>query len=458
MLLALIGNTLHDNPYYPSTRGSLFSGDQWRLGYYGLGVFLLGFVKWIIEQASRDKIDRLYFLSRDGLIMKKAYDLLFEHYPGAPESHYLLCSRRAVNLAKIKNESGIIDLLNVDFVKTSVKNLFDVRFGLKEFDIDIGILNKYGLEIDTRVDATHLLVLKESLLAHKEKIFSVAERERNNYLQYLDDEGFLNHGSIAIVDIGYAGTMQESLFELSDRHKPIHGYYLMTFRQALQRVEKKGLFAKAYLANFVDRHDTFHPFCKFVPLYETLFSNSDASFIKMEKDWRGVMHPVYMDKSPQEEKREHFVEIVHDGALQFIENCSTVFGGWLRNIDVEQNKSMRVLDQYFSNPFPADAKIMSGVVFEDSYGGAGFKMILPEDPKSSINCVWKAGKVALNKNEVRKIKKENFLSSPIKKFLNLSFLIFLKGRKKDKYIRDPKLFCEDSRYYLIRFIGRSIYA
>lgn len=464
-LITLAGNTLHDNPYLPSRRGTLFSGDAWRLGYYGFGMFLLGYAKWIMEQAIRDKMDRLYFLSRDGLIMKKAYDLLAKHYPDAPESHYLLCSRRAVNLAKIKDDSGIIDLLNVDYAQTSLSHLLNARFGLKDSDVDTGLLKQHGLTIDSRVNAKHRVVLKEILLAHKDKIFAVAKRERENYLEYLENENFLGDGNIAIVDIGYAGTMQESLYELTDHRKPIQGYYLMTFRQALQRVEKKGLFAKAYLANFVDRHDTFHPFCRFVPLYETLFSNTETTFLKMEKDWKGSLKPVHMNRFPQEETRENIVVRIHDGALQFVATASRVLGKWLNKLDIEPNKSMRVLNRYFSDPHAVDAHIMSGVVFEDSYGGAGLKIILSNsEGGQKEKVVWTKGREAIEKLKrtevLDKEKKYEIVQNQVanksifvKKIVRYFFSKALSEKKYKKFINSPEDFFRDSKVFGSKVIG-----
>lgn len=462
MLIAIVGNTLHDNPYLPSRRGTLFSGDAWRLGYYGFGMFLLGYAKWVMEQAIRDKMDRLYFLSRDGLIMKKAYDLLAKHYPNAPQSHYLLCSRRAVNLAKIKDESGIIDLLNVDYAQTSMSHLLNARFGLKDSDVDTDLLKQHGLALDSRVNAKHRPVLKEILLAHKQKIFAIAQRERENYLQYLEDENLFGNGGVAIVDIGYAGTMQESLYELTDRRKPIQGYYLMTFRQALQRVEKKGLSAKAYLANFVDRHDTFHPFCKFVPLYETLFSNTETTFLKMEKDWNGTLKPIHMNRFPQEETRENVVTRAHAGALEFIATASTVMGAWLHKIDIEPNKSMRVLDRYFSDPHAVDAQILCGVVFEDAYGGAGLKIILSE--KDNAKVVWVNGRESLKSiasrtdqvnNAVVGLRQENsFDSSYLNKFIRYIYSKILNDRKYKKLLQSPESFFHDSKFLGTKFVGK----
>ncbi|HFL9510311.1 TPA: hypothetical protein ACG5Y9_005350, partial [Escherichia coli] len=83
ILLSIAGNNLHDNPYLPFRKGTIFGGSPLKLGYYGLGPLLLGYAKWLVESAIKDKVERLYFLSRDGKIMKQAYDIIAKLYHNA---------------------------------------------------------------------------------------------------------------------------------------------------------------------------------------------------------------------------------------------------------------------------------------------------------------------------------------------------------------------------------------
>lgn len=391
MILAVVGNRFHDNPYLPHRRGTLFCGDPWRLGYYGHGPLLLGYSKWLLEKARRDGVERLYFLSRDGLIMKEAYDRIAKAYPNAPSSHYLLCSRRAVNLAKVRDAHGVMDLLHVDYARTTLGHLLTSRFGVHAFDVPSELLQKHDLLLEKVISQKERESLKPFFLDLLPVIVNAAAKERESYLEYLGGTGLLDEGKVAVVDIGYAGTMQESLYLLTDQKKNFGGYYLMTFRQALKRVDAYDMPIRGYLGEFVDRHDTHHPFCRHVPLYETLFSSTDTSFQKMERDWNGRLRAVYMERLPAESRREQVVEQVHSGSLEFIEDVVKTFGHHLKSLDIEPNKSIRVLESFFNNPHPVDARIFSGVVFEDAYGGAGLKTILPEDNKLDTVCVWKKG-------------------------------------------------------------------
>ncbi|MDU4436653.1 MAG: HAD-IA family hydrolase, partial [Pluralibacter gergoviae] len=214
MLLTIAGNHLHDNPYLPFRKNTLFGGSPTKLGYYGFGFLLIGYAKWLIENAIKDNIDRLYFLSRDGKIMKHAYDIVARLYDNAPKSHYLLCSRRAVNLAKVKSCDDIIDLVNVDYANNvRLSHLLLSRFGLDINNIHEETLIKYGFNKNSKLTDKDTSLLQDLLIDLKDDVLLVAENERSTYLQYLHQEGMYDDGNVSIVDIGYAGTMQQSLYQ-----------------------------------------------------------------------------------------------------------------------------------------------------------------------------------------------------------------------------------------------------
>ncbi len=472
MVLAVVGNKLHDNPYLPHRANTLFGGSPIKLGYYGFGPLLLGYTKWLIECSIKDGVKKLYFLSRDGKIMKAAYDILATLYPNAPKSEYLLCSRRAVNLAKVETLTDIIDLLHVDFAhRVSLEHLLKYRFGVSISDIPTETLSLHGYSTLSKLTADDVPKLQNLFIDIKEILLLSASLERENYLEYLKERNIFSDNKTAIVDIGYAGTMQESLHKLSGSKITIGGYYLITFRQALKRVSKNDLPIRGYLAEFIDRHDTYHNFCRHVPLYETLFSSTDTSFVRMSRDWNGQLYPVFMPRSPIEEKREDVVHQVHLGAMDFINQISKILDQRLVQLDIEPNKSLRVLDSYFTNPHPRDASILSGVMFEDAYGGTEYKTILPELNAISKHCVWKQGQEVILKTSVtNQTKKDNGASDSITKispqkvsnppqFKSTSKIIYwlmmalLSNKKKNKFLNKPHMFFNDTKNPIIKKIG-----
>ena len=466
LMLGIIGNRLHDNPYLPHRRGTIFDGVAERLGYAGFGPLLLGFSKWLCEQSCKRKVDRLYFLSRDGKIMKEAYDKVSQLYPNSPASFYLYCSRRAVNLAKVKSIQDIIDLLQVEFAhRVSLSHLLHYRFGINPTDIPESILSKHNYTLDTRLTAEHLPALKKLFTDISSLILSVADKERKEYLEYLNSIGIYDSGNVAIVDIGYAGTMQESLYNLNEKNKKISGYYLITFRKALERLSANDLDSYGFLGNFIDRHDTFNPFCKHVPLYETLFSSLDTSFIHIVRNFNGVPQKIFMPPSAKETRRQEVVQDIHKGGLDFIDDTIRIFSKHLPTLDIEQNKSCRSLVYYFDYPHPRDAEIMNGIVFEDAYGGITEKIILPPLSRFEGNYVWKAGFDAIIKarnNKNMHAAPETFISSNITPQFDswISLILYkifkstLNPKKLNKLIHKPELFFNDSKSVIIKSIGK----
>lgn len=466
IILAILGNHLQDNPYGYYEDGTLFNGDPKLLGYYGLGPLLLGHAKWLVESACRDKVDRLYFLARDGKIVKAAFDKVAQIYKDAPRSNYLLCSRRSVNLAKIHDQAGILDLLHVDYAhNVSLGHFLNNRFGINSADIPQDILHKHGYRLESRLTKADLPRLQSLFFDIEDILLSVAQKERNNYLAYLSGTDIFAPGRVAVVDIGYAGTMQESLYEISQRKKKIGGYYLITFRQAAKRVAQHHLPITGYLADFIDRHDTYHPFCRHVPLYETLFSCADTSFIRMARDWTGRLKPVFMERTKSEDVRRRLVSAVHQGAIDFIEDAVRVLGPRLKYLDIEPNKSLRVLDLFFSSPHAMDARMLQGIEFEDAYGGRN-KVLLPMANSSNSECVWIKGRDALaaqsqsgtassgKATEKRASTEARGREAFRRKVIRWSLSLGLSERKKRKLERSPELFFHDARSSLVKSIGK----
>lgn len=444
---SLIIEKMFSNSYSKDFDRSYFGGKAHIFGYGAFGLLLFGYVKWLIENSIKDGKEELYFLARDGKIMKEAYDIIAPLYENAPKSHYLLCSRRSVNVAKLKTFSDIKSLMKVDFAKNSFKHLLENRFGISPNNLNDEELEKNGINLNTIVTMNDSFLVESYLHYLQDVILENAKEERENYLDYLNEIGYLNDSKKAIVDIGYAGTMQESLFQLTNIK--VDGYYLITFRQALNRVIKNGMKCEGYLANFIDRHDTYHPFCKHVPLYETLFSGIDTSFVKMEK-LNDTLIPCYMNKYTQEKKREHVVEQIQNGALDFIKDTKKL-KSIFSQLDVEPNQSMRNLIRFFDEPSPKDVLIFEGVVFEDAYGGAGLKTILPTlKNMEKENCVWIKGKetfINSIKNEQQKVEtKKVEIKEEIKLNTSNEFNIKITNESEMKY-KVAKLILSPKKYH-----------
>ena len=461
----VIANYTYDNPYFTQRRGTLFNGDAFLLGFIGFGPLLLGLSKWICESEIADNLEKLYFLSRDGKIIKRAYDLLVHNYKNAPKSLYLYCSRRSVNVCKIKTINDIYDLVTVDFANNILlKDLLLNRFGINYKNIDQSIYDEVQIFPDSKLTKASIGQLLKFFTKISNHVLENAKSERNNYLEYLKNKGVFSSNKIGVVDIGYAGTMQESLSAITNCN--MNGYYLITFRKAIQRLLNKGLNSKGFLGEFIDRDDTYQLYCRYVPLFETLFSSDDTSFIKFNES----LEPVFIERLPSEELRCTKVREIQEGAISFITLFCKIFGSDIAKIDFEPNKCLRVLLTYFSNPSYRDALILEGVIFEDAYGGIKRKVILPSIKNFDERCVWDAGyrviKNSLNQKyhlNIDKAKNMSIFTDKDKVFKPKSFATkaiyflyknILSDRKLKKLSKHPELFFKDSKSVFNKIVSK----
>ncbi len=337
------------------------------LAKFGFAPLVLGFTQWLIQTSIRDGVKDLYFLARDGKVMKEAYDILSKNYQNAPQSHYVLASRKACNTIKLNNFYEILNVLKIPYTNVEIKDLFYQRFSLEEDDY-VKIIRNYGFHKNSKVtQANDNNKIIEILNQLKDKIFDIATKEKELYFDYLKKEGLLESDNIAVVDIGYTGTMQGALSNLINKN--IKGYYLITFYEAIDKVYKYGNDLKAYLGNFDNKINSNKDIIKKIPLYETLFSSEDCSFIKFKRNEFNEVEAIYQEKEENEELRIIFLKKLHSKTIEIIAKFADCHKNRLKHIYFDPY-IMNLPLNYCFNDKKNIKNILNGVYFEDRYTGA----------------------------------------------------------------------------------------
>ncbi len=198
-------------------------------GFEVLGPLLFGFCKWLHEKSQEQKLEHLFFLSRDGYLLLNAYK---EIYPEdkIPIS-YLYISRKAAREAQV--------WLNADLKEISKlfpENIYlECREFCSYFSIEseetIRIWEDCGLPKDMRFLPKELPQNERLAKFYERMKPQIIEKSRKAYLgitQYLRQNGF--RGKVGIVDIGWGGTIQNCLNSIlkNDLRSgcEIVGYYL----------------------------------------------------------------------------------------------------------------------------------------------------------------------------------------------------------------------------------------
>lgn len=450
----LIGNKVMDNPLkysFPSHS----NGDKYLFGYSMLGPMFFGFAKWLLENAINDKQETLYFLARDGFILKQCYDLVSKDIPNAPKSKYLYASRRSLSVPSIETEEDIIEVSNINFSKIPLKTILFNRFAIDihnlsitENDIRQFGFNNFDEEINSK---DHLEGFQELCLFIKENIFEVSKNERELILEYFKEEGLFNNNKHSIVDIGHNGTLQYRINKLL-KTKDIDGYYFITQLGIVDTIYNNGMNAKGFVANEINGSDKRYPYNKYILMFETCFLNEEGSFVNLSKENGKLV----FNKLPTENEdiRMKFIKETHSGVLDFIQELLSL----KIDINIEGRESINPYLALLKKPFELDVLMFNKVSFENNYSGRDHSYVVYFDKNSrklsSHKSYWKDWCEEVEFTEDTKNDFYfNFISFLLK---NLNSMKILSDKKYNKFLNKPHSFFNDSKNPLFKLLGRFI--
>ena len=337
--------------------------------YSILGPMFFGFANWILKITQNNQIKDIYFLARDGEIVKRVYDTLAKHIPGAPRSHYIYASRRSVRVASIKNKEDILTLLETSFTAMPLNKLIEKRFGLQSYTFDRNDLETFGFKNDQSIADWKLnkeniigLFSSEGIIID---ILRNAEKERISLLKYYESHGLSKNSdsnSTCFVDIGHAGSIQSSICQILGLKNTL-GLYFATDATANNTLETQRF--DSYAAKLLPAKSN-HPYRNHILMYEMIFLNSQGSFVKMEGD-----APIFLSTKGEEDRIE-FIDKVHNYILNFSHDIIQYFGQFYSEFDISGENAIKTYDAFLNNPSQSDAKIFENITFEISFSGRDY--------------------------------------------------------------------------------------
>lgn len=427
---------------------SFTHGSSSVLGYSYLGPMMMGFARQILKDSIARGVKKVFFLARDGDIVKKCYDIISKGVVAAPISEYLYASRRSLNVAGIVSGKDVIDLLSVNFTPCPLDELLYHRFGILGSDVPDDVFGIFGYKsyrdiADWKKDSSRLIGFFSSSPV-LEVILKNSKKERANLLDVYDKKGVVKDSEkLAFVDIGHSGTLQASLIKIFNLKSTV-GYYFSTN----DSVDLKINFSHQALSYYADRlspRNRSHDYNKYILMFELMFQNKDGSFVKFDDE--GM--PIFLSVE-NEQKRVNFICQVHDGIVDFVKDVVEIENVMEKELCYLPEEAVGLYLRFLADPWPDDVKNFIGVGFENKYSGRAVKWIIP--PKEiTAKGLWFEGVRVMDQAG------EAGYSEYVEPAWIGVFARFVKNdRKKAKLRRDPKGFLRDSKYPFIRHLSRYV--
>lgn len=302
------------------TKGVFQIKNNYDMGYFIFGPVLLTFFRWVLEQAQKDNVQKLVFMSRDGYFLKQDFDEYLQLTGEFINTCYIGISRQLAMTAAVNDENDLWELVNMPYTGTLAEMLED------RFEI-----------INTSVNS------KEDIEKYLPDIWDKIHGIKERYQKYV--AGYHFTCSDAVVDIGYYGNNQRYLNKISGAE--MKGYY---FNANISQENSNS--SLQYMVPCFQKKDDYSGkesgILKYQMFLESFLTapygmvkdiDNNGNFLCKEKKHNQICFPAK--------------EQINEGTKSFIRECINSFKG----IDVKTD--MDFVNEYYSMCFDG------GFVFSD---------------------------------------------------------------------------------------------
>ena len=244
-----------------------------KFGYAIVGPLVYSYVNWLIDQFEQEKLNNVFFLSRDGYLIKQAFDFCNKT---KLRSHYLYVSRRSIRIPYALNHHSFEDI--IDFLPPT--RAYTIRMFLEVLGLIPekyeNLCRKYGfVDLNQEILLSNLKSsreIRELYYAVEKDFLENAKKEYKIFEKYLKQQGI--EGKVAIIDIGWNLSMQfflENMPYYNDEKLKIYGYYLGIVPTARSVSNAKGFICDFEDCTYVESVSSF------IGLMESVFLAREGS-------------------------------------------------------------------------------------------------------------------------------------------------------------------------------------
>lgn len=365
--------------FYPQFDPADFvPASPWAIGFTVAGPLVLSFVQWLAKKAESDAMQRLYFLAREGEIIKKVYDLWVSRNAHAVPSEYLVLSRRAITVPMISSLDDIFKIARTDYAPNPMPDFLVERYGLILSEQECEELARRKIWPKSKkvaVEGENIDHLKPLLQTLEERILHKAEQERPGLTAYLDhiglnpDTNAANAANAAIVDVGYAATTQDRLNRLLGQK--IHGYYLMTLDRAEQVASAHQVIAQGYYCHNAKPSATKPVIYRKSFTIEKFLSADTAQIVRYHIADTGDSIPEFRTQTHEERQSAATRADIRRGILDFTHQSITIRNKLWNDFEVPPKIAETLFLQFINNPSQSESDVLRSLVLDDFYYGHG---------------------------------------------------------------------------------------
>ncbi len=325
---------------------------------------LTQYVSWILKHSCEKGIKKLYFLARDGYVLREIAETLVKQYNLDIECRYLYCSRYSLRTSSyhILDKAETEKYIFLGAMQISLSVIFQ-RCDFDENQKN-AIMEKLNLtEPEKKLSAGEFDSIRKELVSEPmfwNFVFKNSKSRYDRIIQYFNQENVFD-SDFVVVDSGWTGSMQRSLRQLlqsADFNHNISGFYFGMFNSPLS--DEDGNYHSYYFDK--NRYKTDKIMFN-NNLLECMLSAPHGMTVdfKIEND---TVKPVFKEK--RDKKELDLVNQQIEGILEWLnKNINT--SNCLKDYTYEQSHKIcsKILRRAMTKPSVEEVKILSQFNFCD---------------------------------------------------------------------------------------------
>jgi len=323
------------------------------LGYCVYGPVLFAFTAWLAGRPDVRKLERLYFLSREGWILRPLFELFRTAMSATlPETRYLYASRRAVLLPAQADGLDLARVIDGPEFNGTLSGLLRARLG---FELPLDCPLDGAMPIELPADAKTAAALLTDLEA---PLRTQAGEEAAALAAYLKQQGLMPGDGV--VDVGYRATIQKGL--QAALGVDLVGFYMGTFPEAAEAGAAQG-----YFGDQVDPLGEL-PIVRHAILLEAFLTAPEGQLDHFRLTDDGVAAPVFRAHGRSETDLAVLADL-HAGALAYAEDLFRWYGPAVGGLTFDPALALEPLIAFAKGRIVAPKDVLSALRVDDAFCG-----------------------------------------------------------------------------------------
>lgn len=314
--------------------------EYYNFGYKIFGPVITDFCRWLYTELQKE--EKVFFLARDGYLVKRVFESL---YPDSiKKNEYLYVSRKAIRLASLYGKKDVNELVSL-FPRNTLMTINELykKIGISSY-LHKQLMKKYNIDEEKPFlpnEMLHNTKLNMFCLVLLDEIQADCKEEFNMVSEYLKSKRF--EEKVAVVDIGWAGTIQNMLTNIT--RVSITGYYFGTDCKQ-QSLNKKSFVDPSFeIQNFV------------AALLEYPFLAPEGSVERYIKTESGGIRPS-LSNFEYDDYEKNIIMYMQNGIIDYAINC-----GMKTNHEVNGLKNVI---RACRKPSEYEVKILGGLTYYEN--------------------------------------------------------------------------------------------